>query len=381
MLTGTGTDWMPLPPDDLRMSAYAAPIVYRPDLETHEPDEQAIIDDLREVFVGMARTVADHEGHAYRAVHAKGQGLLRGRFEVLADLPAEFAQGLFAVPTTYAVIVRLSSPPAEQLPDTVSTPRAIALKVLDVQGERVPESQERASQDFLMVNGPTFTTPGPKGFLRSSKLLAATTERMPRTKSVISATMRGAERLLEAVGTGSGKIKGMGGEPQVHPLGETFHSQVPYRFGDFVAKFSLVPVSPALQALEGAGIDNSPESQREAVDAFFRSLQAPVEWHLCAQLCRDLDTMPIEDASVEWPVEESPRVAVARVVMGPQVAWEGEKTQSSEDALTFDPWHALAAHRPLGALNRARLQVMAASRGFRSQHNGCPFHEPGARTD
>jgi len=363
------------------MPAYAAPVPYRPDLEIHEPDEQAIIDALREVFVGMARTVAEHEGHAYRAVHAKGQGLLSGRFEILPDLPAEFAQGLFAVPAAYAVVARLSSPPAEQLPDSVSTPRAIALKVLGVRGERVPESQERSSQDFLMVNGPTFTSPGPKGFLQASKLLAVTTERMPKTKSVISATLRGAERMLEAIGTGSGRIKGMGGAPQVHPLGETFHSQVPYRFGDFVAKFSLMPVSPALQALEGTGIASRPESQREAVDAFFRSLQAPVEWHLCAQLCRDLDTMPIEDASVEWPVEESPRVAVARIVMGPQVAWEGEKTQSSEDLLTFDPWHALAAHRPLGALNRARLQVMAASRGFRSQHNGCPFREPQASVD
>ncbi|MEE7561195.1 catalase family protein, partial [Xanthomonas sp. Kuri4-2] len=351
------------------------PVVYQPAHEQPEDDEAQTIAELEELFVGMARTVAETEGHAHRAVHAKGQGLLRAELEVLGGLPPELAQGLFARPARYDALVRLSSPPAEQLPDSVSTPRAMALKVLGVEGERVAGSEEQHSQDFLMVNGPVFVRPGPKGFLRDSKLLAMTTEKMPRTKSVISAVLRGTEAALEAVGGESSKLKTMGGQPQVHPLGETFFSQVPFLYGPYMAKFSLAPVSPALTDLTGEKLDGGDEdAQREAVGTFFAGLAAPVEWELRVQLCTDVEQMPIEDASVEWPQSLSPYRAVARLRIAAQASWDQGLSPQREDELAFAPWHALAAHRPLGALNRARKVVMAASRQFRSGFNRCPIH-------
>jgi len=358
------------------MRPLLSPVPFHAGMEQPEADEAETIDALRDVFLDMARTVAAAEGHAHRAVHAKGQALLKGRLQIADGLPEELAHGLFAAPGTYEAVMRFSSPPAEQLPDTVSTPRAIALKILGVPGERMAESEEQHSQDFLMVNGPAFTSPGPKGFLRSTKLLAATTERMPRTKAVISAALRGGERLLEAAGGGSGKIKGMGGEPQTHPMGETFFSQVPFRFGPYVAKFCLRPVSATLQSLSGAPVENSEDSQRDAIQEALASGRAELVWELCAQLCRDEQTMPIEDASVEWPQEQSPFIAVATLHVPPQVSWDDAESPGIEDRLAFSPWHALQAHRPLGALNRARRVVMAASRAHRSQHNGCPLHEP-----
>ncbi|MDI9274747.1 catalase family protein [Stenotrophomonas sp. PFBMAA-4] len=358
------------------MRPLLSPVPFHAGMEQPEADEAETIDALRDVFLDMARTVAAAEGHAHRAVHAKGQALLKGKLQIADNLPEELAHGLFAAPGAYEAVVRFSSPPAEQLPDTVSTPRAIALKILGVPGERVSESEEQHSQDFLMVNGPAFTSPGPKGFLRSTKLLAATTERMPRTKAVISAALRGGERLLEAAGGGSGKIKGMGGEPQTHPMGETFFSQVPFRFGPYVAKFCLRPVSATLQSLSGAPVENSEDSQRDAIQDALASGRTELVWELCAQLCRDEQTMPIEDASVEWPQEQSPFIAVATLHVPPQVSWDDAESPGIEDRLAFSPWHALQAHRPLGALNRARRVVMAASRAHRSQHNGCPLHEP-----
>lgn len=82
--------------------------------------------------------------------------------------------------------------------------------------------------------------------------------------------------------------------------------------------------------------------------------------------------MPIEDASIEWPESESPWMPVARLIVPSQASWDDE-APASEDRLAFAPWNALAAHRPLGAVNRARRGVMAASRQFRSDFNGCPI--------
>lgn len=358
-------DWRPLP--------------YQPAHEHAQPDEAEAIAELERVLLHMAQVVAVQDGEAHRAVHAKGHALLRGRLQVLGGLPAPLAQGLFAEPRAYDTVIRFSSPPSELLPDDVGTVRAVAIKVLDVPGERLPESVAGSTQDFLMVSTPVFPRPGPQGFLQDMKLLAATTGRSPRAKQILSAALRGVEAAIEAIGGEATRLRGAGGQPLTHPLGETFFTQVPFLHGAYMGKFSLAPVSPALAALAGARLDSGQEdAQREAIRAFFApGGGAPAEWELRVQLCTDLDRMPIEDASVEWDVALSPYLPVARLIVGPQDAWTGAATEREEQALAFDPWHALAAHRPLGGVNRARRAVMAASRRFRSDFNRCPIHEPG----
>ena len=76
-----------------------------------------------------------------------------------------------------------------------------------------------------------------------------------------------------------------------------------------------------------------------------------------------------------WPEELSPFQPVGRLVVGAQSSWSDD-AEASEDRLAFAPWHSLAAHQPLGNINRARRIVMAASRDFRSRFNRCPIHEP-----
>jgi hypothetical protein len=356
-------------------TAGKTPIPFHADVEQIPVDEAETIHAMQNVFADMAHKVAEAEGHAHRAVHAKGHALVRGKLTVLDNLPPELAQGLFAQPGGYDVLLRWSSPPAEQLPDSVSTPRAVAMKVLNVLGQRLDADKSGHSQDFLMVNGPAFSAPTPKAFLANVKLLAATTNRSETGKKVISAVMRGAEAVLEAVGGESGALKSMGGEPQHHPLGETYFSQTPYLYGGHMAKLSLAPVAPQLTSLDGASIESGDDAQRNAIAGHFAAEGG--EWELRVQLNVDLEQMPIEDASVEWPQELSPFVAVARVRIEPQSSWDAASPQL-EDETAFDQWNCLAAHRPLGGINRARRDVMKTSREFRSSFNRCPIHEPSA---
>jgi hypothetical protein len=69
--------------------------------------------------------------------------------------------------------------------------------------------------------------------------------------------------------------------------------------------------------------------------------------------------MPIEDAQAPWPEHLSQYEPVARLILPLQTAWTPAQDAAFED-LTFSPAHALAAHRPLGAVNRARLAVYSA---------------------
>lgn len=356
------------------------PLRYQPSFEAAEPDEAQTSADLVQTLLKISDITFKDSGQALRSVHAKSHGLLKAEVRVL-HVSADYAHGLFAKPGTFPAIVRLSTSPGDVLDDAVSTPRGFALKVVGAEGPRLPQISgvaDTATQDFLLVDAPAFLAPNAKKFLGSLKLLAPTTDKLPDLKKAFSAVLRGTEQVVEALGGESGTLKGLGGHPITHPLGETFFSQVPFLYGPYVAKWSVAPVSPELVALRDAPVDlhGKPNGLRDVVNDFFAHHAA--EWELRVQLCTDLKTMPIEDASVVWPVEESPFLPVARISVASQPAWTEERSAALDDGLLFSPWHGLSAHRPLGSINRARQPAYQASGEARSPRGRCPVHEPRA---
>lgn len=353
----------------------SAPIRFSLDLEKIEPEEQKTISALNDQFDIILEKTAEDYGHAVRSVHAKAHGIIEGKLKVLDGLPAELAQGMFARPGEHAVYIRLSTNAGDILPDAIALPRGLAMKVVDVEGARLPDA-EGSTQDFVMVNGPIFQAPNPEKFLSSLKLLARTTDRMEGTKTVLSSVLQTVNKGLEAIGVASPTIQGLGGAPNVDPLGETYFSVTPFRYGAYVAKFRLKPVSPDLTRRTGTEIDASvrEDAIRETVQA---EMQTTVgEWEFQVQLCRDIEAQPIEDPTVEWKEDEAPFVTVARVTAAPQDSWSDAKVQKVDEEMRFSVWTGLAEHQPLGSINRARKDTYRHSAEFRAKFNGCPFHEP-----
>ena len=351
------------------------PLPYHDDHEVREQNEDEVGAEIVQTLLTISDTTFHDSGLGLRSVHAKCHGLLHGELEVL-DLALPHAQGLFARPRRYPAVIRLSTTPGDLLDDRVSTPRGFALKVLGVEGPRLPGSEGATTQDFLFVNGPAFPSSSAREFLSSLKLLAATTDKAPLLKRAVSAVARGTEKVVEALGGESATLKGLGGQPETNILGETFFSQVPFLHGLYMAKWSVAPLSPQLQALAGAPVDLSghPDGLRDAVVAHFAS-EGGV-WALRVQLCTDLDAMPIEDATVPWPEDLSPWVTVGHLHVPPQPAWDEVRATELDDGLAFAPWHGLAAHRPLGSINRVRRDAYHHSAAVRSARGRCPVHEP-----
>jgi len=348
---------------------YAVPLRYEPSMEHAEPDEEATFDEMADTLRSISKKTFEDSGHGLRSVHAKSHGLLKGELSVYADLPEALAQGVFARPTTMDALIRLSTTPGDVLDDKVSTPRGLALKLLDVEGERLAGAGAERTQDLVMINGPVFGASNTKAFLKNLKLLAPTTDRGEGLKKALSAVLRGIEKVVEATGGESGTLKSLGGHPLTHILGETFFTQVPVLYGPYIAKFQLAPVSSNLLALKGQVLDlhDHPHGIRDAVVAFFVDNDA--EWELRVQLCTDLESMPVEDAAVQWPEEKSPFVAVARLRVPRQAAWNDSDSPKQEDRLFFSPWHCVAAHRPVGSIMRARKKAYEASAKFRAAAN------------
>jgi hypothetical protein len=352
------------------------PIAYRPDTEHEEGEEQETIRALNATFDTILNRTSEDYGHAVRAVHAKSHAVLQGEMVVAAGLSPELAQGLFATPGTHKVLIRLSTNAGDILPDVISLPRGLAMKVLDVPGERLPGS-EGSAQDFIMINGNVFIAPTAKKFLGNLKLLAKTTDRIEGTKKALSATLRGVRHVFEAVGAEApAAITSLGGAPNAEPLGETYFSATPFRYGNYIAKFSLKPVAPAMTALSGKEIkiDGREDAIREEVQKEMRNLNA--EWEFRVQLCRDLDKQPVEDSTVEWKEPEAPFFKVATVRVAAQDSWEAAQVKRVNEETRFSVWTGITAHQPLGNINRARKETYRHSADFRARVNGCPYHEP-----
>ena len=127
-------------------------------------------------------------------------------------------------------------------------------------------------------------------------------------------------------------------------------------------------------ATETIDASGRPDAIREAVNELL--IEQGGTWDLQVQLCTDLEKMPIEDPTVVWDEKESPFRTVATLTVEPQRGWQHGASEKTEDALSFGPWHGLAAHQPLGGVNRARESPYEQSTAYRADFNGCPIHEP-----
>jgi hypothetical protein len=138
----------------------------------------------------------------------------------------------------------------------------------------------------------------------------------------------------------------------------------PIRFGKYVAKYRAKPTGDRhdsyLDLVKRLG------SQADAMRlALEETLQKPeVLFEFQVQLRTSEHTMPIEDASVEWPESESRYRTVAHLLL-PRQEIELLRHQDAYTNLSFNVWHALAAHRPLGGINRVRRSAYALSTNWR----------------
>ena len=320
----------------------------------------------------MNTRVFDKHRHAVRDAHAKSHGVLTGEVTVYDNLPAHLAQGVFAKPATCPVVIRLSTAPGDIHSDKVPMPRGMAIKMLGVHGPQVLPGRAGAStQDLLLVNHPVIAFGHAASYLQAQKLIEKHMDDPDTVMRIMAALARGGSKALHAFGIDSPAIDTLG-MPNTHILGETFFSMAAVRYGDYVAKLCAAPLSANVQALTGQKVDADlgDSALRDLVVDFFRAQGA--EYELRAQLCTGIDQMPIEDASVDWPQEQSPYQPVAKLTIPPQEAYSPARRVFADDVLSFNPWHCIEAHRPLGSIMRARIKAYEASSKFRHEMNARP---------
>ena len=343
-------------------------IHYRDDVERLEADEKETIDGIIKGMTQQSETVEKRERHAVRASHAKSSACAIGEITIAPDLPTELAQGLFSTPGVHPVAVRFAQGPGETLGDRVSTHRGMSIKIFGVEGQKLL-GHGADTQDFVLATGTTFPSGTASGFLSDAKKIGAATSAPEGFKSAVSSAARNFNKVLHAFGTELPKADFFG-HPFSHPLSDAYFSQAPVRYGDYVAKLGAFPVSSEQDGLKDWRLDPNEDENgfRHATVAFFG--KHDVVFELRAQLWANEDSQPIEDASVDWPTDDSQYRTVATIRLPRQEAYSAERQRYFDEVMTFRPAHSLAAHRPLGSVMRARLQVYRALSDFRHRENG-----------
>jgi hypothetical protein len=324
------------------------------------PDEDARFERIAATFRALQEKNA-RGGARMRALHAKPNLGVEAELEVLANLEPHLRQGLFAEPRAYRAYVRFSNGQGVKQADPKPDVRGVALKVVGAPGKKViPGMEDARTQDFLLIKAREFPFRTPDEF---AALVWA--GRDPALAPL---------RVFGALGFGRGLellrklIAGIKEPP--HSLATTQYFQpLPVRFGAYAARVALTPHAKA----EGAPSKKTAEYLAADLAATLR--QGPVKYDLQVQLYVDEANTPIEDPTVDWSDADSPWATVARLTLPKQDAESprGKKLAAYVESLSFDPWHAMVEHRPLGAVMRARNRVYREStsqRGVAKEPDG-----------
>jgi hypothetical protein len=349
------------------------PIRFDPNVETISEDEVRLTQEIIAQMASKQAADAERHRHAHRDAHAKSHAVIKGQMTVHEGLPAELAQGIFAVPRGYEIVSRISSAASDIHSDTVPQPHGFATKVIGVDGERLTPELGGANQDFLMVNFPTLAFGTIAKYKQLLGLLEANASAPDVVQRLAAAAARGVKGAVEALGgQANATLDGLARD-QAHPLGETFHTQAAIRYGDHVAKLSIAPTGE-VAALTGKQVEGGYSAMRDAITDWFTSRGASYE--VRAQLCTDLDAMPVEDAAILWNPERSPHRTVATLHFEPQDSYSPPRRVHGDDHLAFNPWNGTAAHQPLGGIMRIRKAAYESSSAQRHRLNALPRHEP-----
>jgi len=309
----------------------------------------AIVDKMKK------RMVKEYEfSFLPRDFHCKGHGFVKAEFTIENDLPEEYRHGLFEKAKTYEAWIRFSSSLEGFNPDKNPDARGFALKVVGVKGEKFMED-EPGSQDFIMFSIPFFFSKNTPSFL---KFLNALHGGVLCLLSYFLFHWRTFFLVFKSLG----KTAALNEIP--------YFSASPYRYGEKAAKFCVTPQTNKKSALPKKPIPNYLRLRlREVLE------KEDIYFDFKVQFQKSPVKQPIEDVSVTWSEKISPFFKVATIRIPKQV-FDSKEQMDYMINTSYNPWHALKAHQPLGGINRARRIAYEEISKFRHEKNKAPFEVP-----
>ena len=315
-------------------------------------------------------TVDNQRGPVTRDQHPKSHGCV-GAELIVEDVPEDLRIGIFKEPRTYPAWIRFSNSSETIQDDAKPDVRGMAMKVLGVDGEKILEGQQHErTQDFILINSERFFLRDIQDSLEFAETVAALRHvpQIPLLGKLLSLVIFILKfgifhptSVMIAISASRKTVS--------NPLLIQYWSTTAYRLGPHAIKFSLRP-----------RVDHLPDSKTNNIRSknFLREVMADylnkqdAFFDFLVQIQTDPRTMPVEDATVRW---EAPYRRIGTVKI-PKQQFDTEKRRIFDEGLSFNPWHSLAEHAPLGKVNLLRRSVYVSTSNLRRQLNAQPCQEP-----
>jgi hypothetical protein len=328
--------------------------------EKPQPDEEAHLDSIIQSFQAQLRDLWQ-PGRYERGGNTKTHGIVRAEFIVHDNLPPELRHGIYAKPQTFRAWVRFSGPGPYITPDIDDVGfMSISIKLLGVPGPKLME-EEKFTQDMFGVSTPTFVTPDTKA---NAQLQL---ESLKNTQIYYFVNLH-RSHVLDLI------MQSLWIKTQSSPFEAPYFSCVPYLLGEGQAmQYSVWPLSKRRTSIPRLPFRPPDDYLRDAMVATLD--KEDVEFDIRLQRQTDSHLMPLENNAVLWPERLSPRISVATLRI-PRQKLNSQAQLDFARRLSYNPWHSIPEHRPLGNQSRARRRMYDTLSKLRHTKNNVPLYEP-----
>ncbi|WP_455352193.1 catalase family protein [Streptomyces sp. SYSU K217416] len=345
--------------------------------------QQELDEVVRSVARGTRESVERQGvGRAVRTAHGKTYGLVKATVTV-GELPAPYAQGVFAAPATYDAVVRYSNGLGHLRADSLlGAACGMGVKMFGVPGASLLADEAEASTfDLNLINNRVFFANTAYDYMVIERLFAELPDALvnpARRKSWMGEflTRQGTlETADEWLWDELFAMLSFAKVPRRNLFSYTYNSMGAFRYGEHIAKVRTTPTPASLAGIAHGAVDVLADGEAFRNTLVAEASERDHSFDLQVQLNTDLVRMPVDNTSVEWPEQLSPWVTVARITV-PRQDISGADNLAAADGTSITPWRVREDHRPIGEIQRVREQVYRRSSIERHRLNGQPRQEP-----
>lgn len=307
--------------------------------ERIESSEQQQAQQMAALIKTVVTERAESTDKILRFNQVKTHGCFNAEFKIKPNLPTHLAQGIFQQPQSYQATLRFAN--ATKMNDTERDIHGLSISV-------------DSKQDFLFNTAPALFAANPQQFHQFIKANAE--------GSLLPFFLQHPRALINLL---------FALDKPDNLFNKRFFSATPSRLGLNTTSAVKYSVQPCEQT-EVLDIDrNHQDFLRHTMVKHLA--EQPACFNFMVQTQTNPDTMPVEDASIEWPQSQSPYVTVATITI-PNQTFNTASHLSQCEQMTFNPWNGLQEHQPLGGINRVRKLIYQQLGKYRQQHNQSNIH-------
>jgi catalase len=324
---------------------------------------------IQHQFRDMLLESTGDSDHMKRDAHPKHHGCVQAKMVLdNSRLGQEHRVGLFAKNSSYNAMIRFSNGDPDHLKaDKKSDVRGMAVKLYDVPYETYLEEtgveKNNSVHDFVFMNSKEFFIKDPVHYGKFMDSLKS---------GGLSVAMFAAGALLNPHDHFVGILRKAFAMKVGNPLDINYHSATPYKLGATSMKMMFKSCKKNKEKVPRKNA--APNFLGERLASYLDKNKTCFDFYI--QPNADKKRNDIENSQDKWSTNRSPYIKVGRLEVPQQSAGSIKGRGEVCENMSFNPWRAPEEMRPLGGVNRIRLEVYVKQAKMRQNFNGVTYPGP-----